>query len=120
MDRSINEILDGLTDFTGEERETVITFDHYESVVYLETTHTFTARRWVDLFAQIPEAEFELHRDSLGVKVPMSICRKPEAIIKHTFRPAVEGSQPEFVERAISPTPVPTIENGPASLKTDE
>lgn len=69
-----------------EERETSILFLHDTNEVLLETTHTYTARRWWELFKDDTEVKFDDRADTLKMVVPASYCRKPELIIKPKHR----------------------------------
>lgn len=73
-------------EFDGTERETSILYDHYDKKVHLETTHTFTARRWLDLLNDKKGIKICDKTDSLKIEVPMDICRNPELIIKPAHR----------------------------------
>jgi len=74
------------TDFNSDERETGILYDHADDIVHLETSHTFTARRWWDLFKDDSNVIFDDRADTLKMTVPKEYCRKPELVIKHTHR----------------------------------
>ncbi len=87
MKKSINKIIKSLSiGWKSEERETSILFDHYERVVYLETSEPFTARRWYDLLKNHPNAKFDTNVDTLKITVPFSYCRKPELILIPKYR----------------------------------
>ena len=74
------------TDFNSDERETSILYDHADNIVHLETSHTFTARRWWELFKGDSNVIFDDRSDTLKLTVPKEYCRKPELVIKHTYR----------------------------------
>lgn len=83
----IKNIIERLsTDFNSDERETSILYDHAADIVHLETSHTFTARRWWNLFKDDDSVIFDERADTLKMTVPKEYCRKPELVIKHTYR----------------------------------
>lgn len=73
-------------DFSTEERETSILYDLFERVVHLETTHTFTARRWYKLFDGDPNVIFDERSDTFKITVPIDYCRPPELVVKAKHR----------------------------------
>ena len=74
------------TEFNSDERETSILYDHADDIVHLETSHTYTARRWWELFKDDDNVIFDERADTLKMTVPKEYCRKPELVIKHTYR----------------------------------
>ena len=85
--KKIETIIERLsTDFLATERETSILYDHADDIVHLETSHTYTARRWWELFKDDDNVIFDDRADTLKMTVPKHYCRKPELVIKHTHR----------------------------------
>ena len=88
----IKKILTGLSKgFRSDERETSILVDYYQGVVYLETTEPFTARKWFEILKDDPKALFDVHADSLKIRVPIKYCRKPEFFLKPKYRKVMLG-----------------------------
>lgn len=85
--KRIEKIISSLsTDFSSEERETSILYEHDTKLVYLETSHTYTARRWWNLFKNDTNVKFDEKADTLKMTVPWDYCRKPELMIKPKHR----------------------------------
>ncbi len=75
-----------VSEFNSDERETSILYDHSDKVVLLETSHTYTARRWYSMFKDDPKVEFIQNSSTVRMKVPWDYCRKPELMIKAKYR----------------------------------
>ena len=85
--KKVEKIIKSLsTDFLATERETSILYDHCDNVAHLETSHTYTARRWYELFKNDENVIFDERADTLKMTVPAEYCRKPELVIMAKYR----------------------------------
>lgn len=72
-------------EFKSDERETSILFDHKDDVVHLETTDSFTAKRWLSIIDE-PGVKYDERADSFKIVVPKEYCRNPELVLKAKHR----------------------------------
>ena len=85
--QKIRDIINNLSvDWSAEERETSILFDHQEKVVHLETSYPATARRWFENLWGDPDVKFDDKADSFKITVPWSYCRQPDLILMAKHR----------------------------------
>lgn len=86
-DKEIQKIADKIgKDFASDEREVSALHDLRNDYIFMETTDSYTAKRWLQWLNGFDDVIHDEKADSLKLKVPTKYCRKIDYVLAGKYR----------------------------------